>query len=190
MSNRVPIKASVLFNSRVMIQVIIVILLFCLSAIVLACKEDGCSAHLDWGSCGNACCSLAITTKDSPEAAIALLNATVSRGGPDKHYTAQVTAGGNLFFDDLRDYDVPKNANYIGQSFHVTDNGEFTDTQNWVVYPHGGTGSKIVGFSISQIGGAYGDDGQNWFNLNSVFAEAYPTSTVMHVDSSCQSASP
>ena len=171
-----------------MVQVIVVFVLLTLTLTARACKENGCSSHLDWGSCGNACCKLAVITSDSPEAAISLLNATMASGGPDNQYTPQVTAGGNLFYDDLTNYNVPNDAKFIAQSFHVTDNGQYTDTQQWVVYPHG-TGSKIVGFSISQIGGAYGDDGQNWFNLNSVFTKAYPASKVMHADGSCQAAS-
>ena len=88
-----------------------------------------------------------------------------------------------LGFTDLRQYKV--GVDFIGQSTHVTDNGVYTDTQNWLIYPTEG-GSKLVGFSISQIGGAYGDDGQNYYNIQQIMSTLWPEGKSWHYDSSCQ----
>lgn len=157
---------------------------------VLGCPEKGCSDHLDFGSCGNACCRLWIKTKDSPEQVMAKLNSTVVGGGPDGQYSAAPMAGGGEGFEDLRQYNV--GPYFIGQSYHVTDNGVYTDTQNFLVYPvedKSEMKSKIVGFSISQIGGAFGDDGQNWFNLAQLFGSLYPEAPINHADKSCMTVS-
>jgi hypothetical protein len=155
-------------------------------AVVLGCKENGCDTHLDFGSCGNACCRLYIKTKDTPEQVMAKMNSTLLGGGPDGQYSAATMAGGGAGFEDLRQYNV--GVDFIGQSYHVTDNGVYTDTQNYLVYPVDDKSemkSKIVGFSISQIGGAFGDDGQNWFNLAQVFGSLYPDAPIDHADKSC-----
>ena len=162
----------------------LVFLMTILVALANACSENGCDMHVDFGSCGNACCKLAIITLDSPARAVEKLNGTISAGGPDNQYSPQVTAGGNIFYDDLRPYNI--DVDFIGQSYHVADKGTYTDTQNWVVFPEEKGGSKIIGFSISQIGGAYGDNGQNWYNINNVFSTTFPDSKVLHVDGSCK----
>jgi hypothetical protein len=159
------------------------VLLALVVAIALACTEEGCDSHLDKGSCGTACCKLAVVVTHSPEKAVQMLNGTFHAGGPDNQYTAQMTAEGTSGFADLRQYKI--DVDFIGQTYHVTDKGTYTDTQNWLVYSQPDGGSKIVGFSISQIGGAYGDDGQNWWNLNQIFKSVWPGTDVVHVDKSC-----
>lgn len=167
---------------------LLMMLLGIISALV--CTENGCADHLDYGSCGNACCKLWIKTSDRPEVAASKMNSTFLAGGPDKQYSAAPMAGGTVGFEDLRQYHIP--ADFLGQSYHVTDKGTYTDTQNWVVYnvdDDSEMKSKIVAFSISQIGGAYGDDGQNWYNLAQIFMSLWPNSEIGHVDKSCMTTS-
>ena len=164
----------------------LVALMLVLMQMATACTEKGCADHLDFGSCGNACCKLYIKTTDSPEAAMNKMNSTFIQGGPDSQYTTPTLASGTVGFDDLRPYGVE--ADFLGQTYHVTDKGTYTDTQNWVVYSiNDGSKmkSKIEGFSISQIGGAYGDDGQNWYNLAQIFQTLWPESEISHADKSC-----
>ena len=64
----------------------------------------------------------------------------------------------------------------------------YTDTLNFLLKSvEDGKSTLVTGFSISQVGGAYDDDGQNYYNLvtlmNSVsWDNAYH---VKHADDSC-----
>ena len=62
-----------------------------------------------------------------------MLNSSINAGGPDKQYTAQPLADGGVGFGDLRQYNI--DADFIGQAFHTTDNKEYVDTVNMVLYP-------------------------------------------------------
>ena len=128
-------------------------LLALISVICWSCPYDVCKEHTDYGSCGNACCKLGFTLASSTFEAMVKLNGTIVRGGPDKQYTAQMTAEGTLGFADLREFGV--GVDFIGQAFHVTDSGEYTDTINFTLIPggFGKRGSRLIVFSISQIGG-------------------------------------
>lgn len=74
-----------------------------------------------------------------------------------------MTAEGTLTFADLRPYD--KAIDYIGQTEHTTANGLYVDTVNFNLAPTSTGGTEIKVFSTSQIAGAYGDDGQNFYNI-------------------------
>jgi hypothetical protein len=139
----------------------------------MSCDDALCN-HPDWGSCGNACCLLSFSIKESPESVMQKLNSTISSGGPDGLYSGKLTAEGTQTFADLRAYHPPGNPYYIGQTWHTTKNGLYNDTINFTITPAGSESStRLVAFSISQIAGAYGDDGQNYFNvvqlLNSIW---------------------
>lgn len=95
-----------------------------------------------------------------------LLNATLNDLGPDGQYIPQMTAEGTLNFGDLRPYD--KAIDFIGQAMHTTTNGMYTDTVNFNLSPTDDGNTEILAFSISQIAGAYGDDGQNYHNIVSL----------------------
>jgi len=72
-------------------------------------------------------------------------------------------------FGDLRPFH-PKDVSFIGQAFHATKKQIYNDTMNFLIYaptpqlPANTTSTMLV-HSISQIGGAYCDDGQNYKNI-------------------------
>ncbi|GMH48505.1 hypothetical protein TL16_g00304 [Triparma laevis f. inornata] len=138
------------------------ILLSALLTAANACTLDGCD-HPDCGGCGGACCKLAITINESTESVMNKLNASIASGGPDGLYTGMMTAEGTLTFGDLRAYD--KQIDFIGQAEHLTINGLYTDTVNFALAPLSDTSTEVKAFSISQIAGAYCDDGQNYLNI-------------------------
>jgi hypothetical protein len=163
----------------------ILVLLVAVFAIVQACEDALCN-NPDFGSCGNACCKLSFSLPSlSTEKAMNTLNSTIHSHGPDSLWNSQMTAEGTSGFADLRPYSKP--VDFIGQAFHTTKNGMYVDTINLTIAPVE-NGSKIVGFSLSQIGGAYGDDGQNYFNLMSLVQAAFPDVQPQHMDGSCPSA--
>jgi hypothetical protein len=154
---------------------------------VLSCNDALCN-HPDFGSCGNACCLLSFSINETPESVMQKLNSTIASGGPDGLYSARMTAEGTLTFADLRVYHPPGNPYFIGQTWHTTKNGLYNDTINFTLTPAASDGStRLVAFSISQIAGAYGDDGQNYFNIvqlmNSIWTGSNAVAT--HEGSSC-----
>lgn len=166
---------------------LLIVIFAIIITLTTSCTHEGCSDHLDFGSCGNACCKLAMLIDEHPESVLKKMNGTLLSRGPDGQYKASLLAEGMLGFTDLRRYKV--GVDFIGQSTHITDNGQYTDTQNWLIYPTTEGGSKLVGFSISQIGGAYGDDGQNYYNLKQIMSTLWPEGKSFHYDKSCQQTS-
>ena len=120
------------------------------------------------------------------------MNATIVSGGPDGLYSPKMTAEGTLTFGDLRPYG--KDVDFIGQTFHQTKNGMYTDIINFTLKPIGknSQGTFIKAFSISQIAGAYGDDGQNYFNIvqliNSITLLKETGVEAINIDASCPKA--
>ena len=166
---------------------------------VLLVAIDGCTYkdcdHPDFGSCGNACCKLVYNIEGlTTEATMNALSKTLLSGGPDGQYTPQMTAEGTLLFGDLRPYDKP--VDFIGQVWHVTTNKAYNDTINLTIGPGKGKSTQVTAFSVSQIAGAYGDDGQNYYNIVQIF-EAVDWASLtghrggpspMHADMSCPKA--
>lgn len=165
-----------------------VIYLFCLVALSGIASSGACDfaecKNVDYGSCGNACCKLnvyikGVRTVDVMDA----LNSTVVAGGPDNLYIPQPTAGA-FVFSDLRPYNI--SVDFLGQTWHTTVNGLYNDTVNLQLSPTDeGESTNVVAFSISQIGGAYGDDGQNYYNIFQLFdsikwASGYVVSNADH----------
>ena len=116
-------------------HIFLILLISVLATIVLGCEDVLCN-HPDVGSCGNACCTLGYTfpninTMDVMNA----MNATIVSGGPDGLYSPKMTAEGTLTFGDLRPYG--KDVDFIGQTFHQTKNGMYTDTINFTLKPLG-----------------------------------------------------
>lgn len=138
-------------------------LILSLSAVAWGCPDEALCANEDCGSCGNSCCKLQVTVSEDTATAMAKLNATMD-GGPDGHYTLSVTYEGPTGFADLRPYDKP--VDFLGQATHMTyAPNYFNDTLDFTIAPTEDGGSLIQAFSISQIAGAYCDEGQNYFNL-------------------------
>jgi len=113
------------------------------------------------------------------------LNASIVAGGPDGLYMPQITAEGTLTFGDLRAY--PGHPDFIGQAWHATKNGLYNDTINFTLTPTDSTGTatQVKAFSISQIGGAYGDAGQNYFNIVQLITSLWADAKAEPLDSSC-----
>lgn len=143
---------------------ILVTLCFVVSVLV-ACQPPDCD-RLDCGSCGNACCNMQYgfgINADDLMMSMQKLFAENS-GGPDGLYTLQPMAEGSTGFADLRPYN--KSVSYIGQVWHMTQKQHFNDTIDMTLAPDAATGGSFLKiFSISQIGGAYCDDGQNYKNI-------------------------
>mmetsp|Transcript_17424 Transcript_17424/g.31795 ORF Transcript_17424/g.31795 Transcript_17424/m.31795 type:complete len:174 (+) Transcript_17424:34-555(+) len=135
---------------------------------VHACDDPALCNNLDCGSCGNACCKLMITVPGEDTQAVMTKLYDGFNGGPDGHYALQMTAEGTLGFADLSPYN--KSIDFIGQAVHTTlAPNYYNDTINLsIAKTTDGKGSVIEAFSISQIAGAYCDDGQNYFNVMNV----------------------
>eukprot|EP00929_Paragymnodinium_shiwhaense_P108997 TRINITY_DN75354_c0_g1_i1.p1 TRINITY_DN75354_c0_g1~~TRINITY_DN75354_c0_g1_i1.p1 ORF type:complete len:189 (-),score=42.53 TRINITY_DN75354_c0_g1_i1:259-825(-) len=117
----------------------------------------------DCGSCGNACCKLQFHVSEGTEEAMKTLNASLAGGGPDGFYQLQPTAEGGFGFGDLRPYKKP--IDFIGKVTHLTSGpGHYTDMVTITIAPHA-AGSVIDMFSVSLIGGAFCDAGQNYKNI-------------------------
>ena len=142
--------------------------LFCaLLGVCSACEFDECQ-NIDFGSCGNACCRLNIAIKGETTVDVMnKLNASIVSGGPDALYIPMQTAG-EFVFSDLRPYNITPH--FLGQAWHSTVNGLYNDTINMLLTPSDdGESTSVFVTSISQIGGAYGDNGQNYFNIFQLF---------------------
>lgn len=134
-----------------------------------ACDFEGCQ-NVDYGSCGNACCKLYIEViNESTEQVMRKLSDSLSAGGPDGRYIQMINAHGDFGFSDLRPYNI--SVDFLGQAWHTTANLVYNDTMNILLAPSADLprNTKVTSFSISQIGGAYGDAGQNWFNSWQLF---------------------
>lgn len=155
----------------------------------LGCEPPYCD-NPDFGSCGNACCKLqfvfkgvdTITLKES-------LNSTIYEGGPDGLYIPAITALGHFCIDDLRPYDKP--VHFIGQAYHYSAVSHWQDTVDFTIAPSDDSDdgdSKLFMFSISNIGGAYGDDGQNYNNIMQLVSSLGLPYSMKHLDESCSAA--
>lgn len=148
------------------------------------CKKQDC------GSCGGACCTLYfhfvgrdLTTTKVAES----ITKVVAAGGADGRYEPGLTAEGTMGFADLIPYN--KSVDYIGRFKHTTV-GNYTDTINIIVAPRttvdsAATSVQVRAFSISDIGGAYCDSGQNYKNLVALFRCLDFEWTMEHADGSC-----
>eukprot|EP01013_Petalomonas_cantuscygni_P026077 TRINITY_DN48270_c0_g1_i1.p1 TRINITY_DN48270_c0_g1~~TRINITY_DN48270_c0_g1_i1.p1 ORF type:complete len:192 (-),score=8.56 TRINITY_DN48270_c0_g1_i1:272-847(-) len=161
-------------------------------------QNDPDCRNVDMGSCGTACCKMAVTFK-SPDATGSLVRdaiiASVGRsGGPDGRYSLQTTADGQYGFTNWNTSSI----GYIGQLYHQTEfpgqvplskttTGPYRDVINVWIQP----GSPVVArfFSMSLIAGALGDAGQNYKNIiqltKNVFTGPSLEHSVERSDSSC-----
>jgi hypothetical protein len=145
--------------------------------------------NVDMGSCGNACCKLLLHVQEDPVTAAKLLNTSLANGGPDGYYTRQFLAEKVTGFFDLSV--LKAGLPVIGQVHHMTSGpAHYNDTID-ITITKTSSGSVIKAFSISLIGGALGDNGQNYKNivmaLKSV-AWILPEHSrgLIHADESCQ----
>ena len=134
-------------------------------ALASDCGATGGCSRVDFGSCGNACCALDFRVKVPADAMAAKLERALRSGGPDGQYSLPPLEGGRTGFNDLRPLGVPYE--FIGQAVHATKKMNFKDTINMAIVTEGST-TRVRAFSTSQIGGALGDQGQNYRNVNAL----------------------
>jgi hypothetical protein len=146
---------------------------------------------------------MAFVVEEDTETTVKMLNQSLSAGGPDGYFTLQPMAEGVTGFADLRPY--KKDVDFIGQVHHMTTGpARYNDTIDITIAPRqceaetdapcSASGSIIHAFSLSLIGGAYGDNGQNYKNIAMVIKSAkwkVPPSfdAASHQDTSCHPAS-
>mmetsp|Transcript_1126 Transcript_1126/g.3368 ORF Transcript_1126/g.3368 Transcript_1126/m.3368 type:complete len:184 (-) Transcript_1126:43-594(-) len=148
------------------------------------CPDAADCDHVDFAGCGNACCRLSYASSLSSAAAAAALNDTILAGGPDGAYTAQPLYEGVTGFADLRPFNVSRD--FIGQAYHMTSgDAHFNDTINMNTVASG-SGSVVEFTSISLIGGALGDAGQNYKNIANLAKAVFGDDIELaHMDDSC-----
>jgi len=143
--------------------------------------------NVDFGGCGGACCNVvASLEKMDMTTAMQILNSSLADGGPDGGYALQMTAEGTAGFGDVRPY----GGGWIGQVKHTTVGG-FVDQVNFHIQQGDGIwGSKIAAFSVSEIGGALQDNGQNYKNIVMALKGAFPGEIFIDetLDGTCPSA--
>jgi len=140
---------------------------------------EDCS-HVDFGSCGNACCNMLMTVPFSPAKAMAMLNKSLSDGGPDGRYHLEMSVEGPVGFANLTDFaqDLPEpfskstSGVFIGQARHETI-GNFNDTVNFNLIATKKGDTLLHAFSLSLVAGALGDNGQNYKNVISPMKAAF-----------------
>lgn len=132
----------------------------------LACVSPDCDRP-DHGTCGVACCALNISfPHTSTFSLMTMLNSSIAKGGPDFRFILRPTAENKYGFADFRSFGIP--VHFMGQAWHETAKYTYKDTINYLIYapPANSPNSSVMRVhSISQIGGAYGDDGQNYKNI-------------------------
>ncbi|KAJ1415106.1 hypothetical protein B484DRAFT_454636 [Ochromonadaceae sp. CCMP2298] len=152
-----------------------------------ACEFEGCE-HVDYGSCGTACCRLNLMIlNETPEQVMRKLNLTIAHKGPDSRYIGMRTAGGNMTFTDLISSEIDFLPVFLGQTWHTTKNLQYNDTINLLIKKEGAVNTRIFAVSVSQIAGAYGDAGQNYFNIKQLFDAVKwdETYQMNNIDESC-----
>jgi len=142
----------------------IVLFLVVYAALAAACDPPDCDRK-DLGSCGNACCVLAFPFDVSSTALRDALTESLLAGGCDGLYTLQTTAEdpSTRGFADLRPFHI--NVDFQGQTIHTTRVARYNDTINMSILPTSESTCILRAGSLSLIGGALGDHGQNYKNI-------------------------
>mmetsp|Transcript_30355 Transcript_30355/g.70598 ORF Transcript_30355/g.70598 Transcript_30355/m.70598 type:complete len:192 (+) Transcript_30355:49-624(+) len=131
---------------------------FAVPSAVPDCQNNDC------GGCGNSCCKLAFEVAESPTVAANLLNQSIRSGGPDGAYSVRRLAEGVSGVGDLRPFHTP--VDFMAQVYHTTSGpSHYQDSIDVTIAPRPGGGSVIKAFSVSLVGGAYCDAGQNYKNI-------------------------
>jgi len=110
----------------------------------------------DMGSCGNACCSAEFKTSMGVEEAHKALQSYLENGGADGLFAYVGGSGGlNMPAAHGSTWDS------IFQGTHTTIQARYVDTLDFAIRSAEDGGSTVRAFSISNIAGALGDEGQN-----------------------------
>ena len=126
-----------------------------LLSLVLTCVPPDCDRP-DFGTCGNACCSLVVHFPNTSSVALMqALNTTLAQGGPDGLFHLMPTAETSPYagFADLRQYH-PEQVSFLGQAWHTTQKRTYNDTLNLLILKESPR-ATLRAFSTSQIGGAW-----------------------------------
>merc|ERR1719277_923212 len=119
----------------------------------------------DMGSCGNACCAAEFASSSSPPEVYNKIVAYLKSGGSDGLFKSTGGAAGL----ELATPDGAWTA--IFQGMHTTFKARYNDTVNFAILRKGDGSSVVRVFSISNVAGALGDEGQNRRTV-SMLAEA------------------
>eukprot|EP00298_Acanthocystis_sp_HF-20_P005316 c1552_g1_i1.p1 GENE.c1552_g1_i1~~c1552_g1_i1.p1 ORF type:complete len:231 (-),score=96.49 c1552_g1_i1:20-679(-) len=168
-----------------------VVLLVCVCFVPLVSSQCGRTPtpehcdHGDSSTCGNACCKLAFFVSESPLDSKHILENSLLSGGPENLYTlerptcdpaAPLCYNQTAQFIDYSPYNLVNpevgTVFYQGRATHTAPILLFNDTMDFTIGPntlfvkqYPWALSVIKGFSISGIGGAFGDAGQNYYQL-------------------------
>ncbi len=125
----------------------------------------------DMGSCGNACCGVVSEFALSPDALYNATKAFLMLNEAYSYVTGPDDAGHNPG-DDLSPYPIPWD--YVFQGTHITTGG-YIDVINFNIRPakekkDKGKASELRAFSVANIHGALGDNGQTYKTLEYLLA--------------------
>ena len=130
---------------------------------VYTCEAPDCD-NVDLGSCGNACCLMEYYLEESPEVVADLLRQKLDQGGLDGRFDLERMNDGSRGIIDYSRADAPF---FMGKFKHHTASFKYVDDISLQWEPSTAEGlTKLRAFSISLIGGAYGDAGQNFKNIH------------------------
>lgn len=157
-------------------------------------KVEDCQ-NVDFGSCGGACCKLDFNVQGTTKEVVNRLNMTLGTTGPDYYYWPQPTAEGVRGFADLTLMGSPMGFDYIGEVSHTTSGpGHYVDYIRFNIRQSpamNGSYSVVRAHSISGIGGALSDNGQNYKNIMTAMKAAFGMGIhATSVDGSCSTGSP
>jgi len=121
----------------------------------------------DMGSCGNACCALEVTLDKAPRVVYAAVAGFLKSGGVSESYAL---VPGEMPYnehpaDDLTSLDIEGGWKFVFQGTHTTAARHYVDTMNFNIRSGNGNSSILKAFSISDLHGALGDQGQNFKSL-------------------------
>lgn len=113
----------------------------------------------DMGSCGNACCAVEFETDKAPAEVFATMTKYLESGGSDGLFGYKTGGASGLGISGGAGEGTWDS---IFQGTHTTFKMRYVDTLNFAVRTkQHGEGSVVRAFSISDIAGALGDEGQN-----------------------------
>mmetsp|Transcript_6590 Transcript_6590/g.8368 ORF Transcript_6590/g.8368 Transcript_6590/m.8368 type:complete len:208 (+) Transcript_6590:240-863(+) len=134
--------------------------------------------YVDHGTCGNACCKMVYKFKYDDVTTLKAIKKVLSSGGPDGNYSPRPMNDGNVGYSDYRKYHG--DVSFMGKFNHMTTGPKhYNDTIYFSIKPlvstsadNENTGCTVEAFSISLIGGAYGDgDAQNYMNIDNFMSK-------------------
>mmetsp|Transcript_29378 Transcript_29378/g.40569 ORF Transcript_29378/g.40569 Transcript_29378/m.40569 type:complete len:187 (-) Transcript_29378:28-588(-) len=154
------------------------ILLLLLPSLLWACHDGvpNCDRP-DLGACSNACCMMRYQFSISPQSLMEELLKTTGNGGPDQQYALSTTAEGSYGFADFRGLNFTNPTTgftdlFLGQAVHTTGplgvECIFHDYVNFLISEDQNQVTQLTAFSISQVAGALGDHGQNYYNIYTI----------------------